>query len=257
MIRFEYDPRLVEQATFLAARQDAGKECMLHETLDRLYSIEDGELRQRLFRERNGELFRRFGLDQIVPWYVRGFPLINGGLERCVVREADRAPAQSADLYREKSRGHAGLGDRVMILALCPDSFLEPARLGPWLHRQLQHIEDMLDERFAYEPNLPDLAAPQQNAVRDRYAAIWDVYVEGRLIRAGRLIEDNVRGLWSVFCKAFCCDAASTARSTFERVLAAGSVTHPQILAWATEPGRLFRGEEEDVRSENEVGAMA
>ncbi len=253
MIRFEYDPQLVEQATFLAARQDAEKECTLHETLDRLYCIDDGELRQRLFREWNGGLFRRFGLDQVVPSYVRGFPLINGGLERCVVREADRARAQSVDLYREKSGGETALGHRVMIVALCPDAFLEPGRLGPWLYRQLQHIEDMLEERFAYEPNLPDLAAPRQNAVRDRYAAIWDVYVEGRLIRSGKLQEDNVQRLWPVFCKAFPSDAVSTVRGMFEKVLAADVLTHPQILAWATEPRRLFQGEGEDVRSEVEV----
>lgn len=257
MIRFEYDPQLVEQATFLASRQHAERECALHEALDGLYSVDDAELRQRLFRDAYGELFRRFGLDQIVPSYVHGFPLITGGLERCIIREADRARAQSADLYRERSSGEQGRGGRVMIVALCPHVLLDPTRLEPWLNRQLQHIEDMLDERFAYDPKLPELAAPQQSALRDRYAAIWDLYVEGRLIRLGKITDDNVERLWSVFCKAFSCDSGPTARSTFEKLLARGELTHPEILVWASESGRLFQGDEEDVDSENEACAMA
>jgi hypothetical protein len=255
MIRFEYDPQLVEQATFLAARRDVKKECALHVALDRLYSIDDIELRHRFFCESHAELFRRFGLDQIVPAYIGTFRLINERLGRCIIREAERARAQSVDLYREKSLVAAERGGQVMIIALCPDSLLDGKRLGPWLYRQLQHVEDMLDERFSYEDKLPEAPAPQQNVLRDRYAAIWDIYVESRLLRSRKVVDHDCHTLWHAFCKAFSCDAVATARSAFEKLMGTDSLAHPQILAWATEPSRLLEGE--GVENENQVCAMA
>lgn len=248
MIHYEYDPQLVEQATFLTARQDAEKECALHEALDKLYRTDDLELKQRLFREAFAELFCRFGLDRVIPACVQDFPLITTRLGRCIIREAERARAQSVDLYREKSRSTAEFAGQVMIMALCPNALVKPMRMAPWLYRQLQHVEDMLDERFAYTPDLPQASVPQQNALRQRYAAVWDIYVEGRLLRAGKIDQGNVPELWSAFCKAFACDVGEPARTQFESLLASGSLTHPQILAWAEAPRNFFRGEAEDKK---------
>lgn len=255
-MRFEYDPWFVEQATFLAARQDAAKECALHEAIDALYRVSDAELRQRLFRERYGDLFGRFGLDRIVPAHVHTFRLIAERLDRGIIREAERASAESVDLYREKLRGEADLGRHVMIIALRPDALLEPGRLGPWLYRQLQHVEDMLDERFAYQPRLPSVPPMQRNVLRDRYAALWDIDVEARLVRRGRIPGDNADRLRSAFCRAFSCDSPR-AHEVFERLWTIEGLTHPQILAWAAEPRRLFEGEGEHVCRDNEVSGMA
>jgi hypothetical protein len=240
MMRFEYDPQLVEQTTFLAARSDPEKECAMHELLDPLYKIGDAELRQRAFREVYGELFRRFGLDQIVPAYARTFPLLSGRLGRCIVREAERRRAQSADLYRDKTGGRANNGEQVLIIALCPECLLDQDRLRPWLYRQLRHIEDMVDEGFAYECDLPAAPAVQQNLIRDRYAVLWDIFVEGRLIQSERLCNDGVGGLWLSFSKSFARDGRTPPKATFERLMASVGLTHAQLLAWATEPCRLL-----------------
>jgi len=240
MMKFEYDPQLVEQATFLAARGNPGHECAMHELLDPLYRIGDAELRQRAFREAYGELFRRFKLDRIVPVYARTFPLLSGRLGRCIVREAERRRAQSADLYREKSQHCETCGERVLIIALCPECLLDQVRLRPWLNRQLRHIEDMVDERFAYECELPAGTAVQQNLMRDRYAVLWDIFVEGRLIRSGVLGSNGVGGLWQSFSTAFTCDGRAPSNDVFERLLAAENLTHTQLMSWAREPCHLL-----------------
>ena len=242
MMRFDYDPQLVEQAAFLAARREPERECELHQVVDPLYRIGDAELRQRAFRDAYAELFRRFGLERIVPACCRLFPVMTTTLERCIVREAERSRAQSVDLYREKVEG--GERDKsVLIMALCPECLLDESRLRPWMYRQLQHVEDMLDPQFGYERSLPAGSTIQQNLVRDRYAALWDVYVEGRLIRAQRIAQDGVDGRWGSFSRAFTRDGRGPSRLTFEKLLNANDLTHARLMSWATQPGILSQGE--------------
>lgn len=243
MMKFEYDPRLVEQATFLAARRVPERECAMHERLDPLYRIADAESRQRAFREAYSELFRRLGLDRIVPAFVLEFPLLSGRIGRCIVREADRRRAQSVDLYRDTSGDGANGDERVLIIALCPECLVDQDRLRPWLYRQLRHIEDMVDERFEYERELPGTSTAQRNLVRDRYALLWDIFVEGRLIRSGILTRDGTVGLQASFDSVFSQGSASPSRLGFEWLLDQDGLTHAQLMSWAVEPHR-FPGEE-------------
>lgn len=230
MIRFEYDPQLVEQATFLAARNDTTRECALHETLDPLYAIPDRELRQREFRIAYGRLFHLNGLDRIIPAYTAAFPHINRYLTRCLIREAERARAQIIDLYNDKTGDTSA---QILIIALCPDFLLNPTRLAPWMYRQLQHVEDMLDSGFAYDRTLPGVSTAQQNLIRDRYAALWDTYVEGRLIRAGKIDDQGIERLWQSFCRAFTYAGQSPSRLEFDELLNSNDRTHAQLISWA------------------------
>jgi len=255
MMKFDYDPQLVEQATFLAARSSPGHECAMHELLDPLYRIGDAELRQRAFREAYGELFRRFGLDKIVPGYAGAFPLLSRRLGRCIVREAERRRAQSADIYRDKTGGQIDNGEQVLIIALCPECLVDQDRLRPWLYRQLRHIEDMVDERFAYECELPAGSPVQQNLIRDRYAILWDIFVEGRLIQTGAFGADAVEGLWKSFSRTFTRDGRTPSKAAFERLLAAENLTHAQFMSWATEPCQLL--EEGEGGSNGESKSVA
>lgn len=238
MMKFEYDPQLVEQATFLAARSVPESECATHQLLDPLYRITDAESRQCAFREAYGELFRRFELDRIVPALVLEFPLLSGRIGRCIVREAERRRAQSVDLYSDKSGGGANGVDRALIIALCPECLLDLKRLRPWLRRQLRHIEDMVDERFGYDRELPGASAAQQNLIRDRYALLWDIFVEGRLARSGALNVDGVAGLRASFERVFAQGGASPSRLDFEWLLGQDGLTHAQLMSWAVEPLR-------------------
>ncbi|MEK6799926.1 MAG: hypothetical protein AABZ12_13245 [Planctomycetota bacterium] len=256
-MRFEYDPHLVEQATFLVAQRNPERECVLHEVLDPLYRINDPETRQRAFRDAYAALFQRFGLDHLVPSYIREFPLAATQLNHCIVREAERSRAQSVDLYTKQSDDPEGGGERVLILALCPESLLAPQRLTPWMYRQLQHVEDMVDQRFAYERKLPSASVVKQNLIRDRYAVLWDVYVEGRLNRSGKLPDEAV-GLWRSFSKAFARNGISPPRIAFDSLWDADGLTHAQLMAWATDPAALLKdGEQGDHQRTEDALACA
>lgn len=233
-MRFEYDPNFVEQATFLSAKRDPVQECASHDVLDPLYRMTDVELRRRAFRAAHGDLFRRFGLDGLVPHAVDEFPLLAEHLNCCLVREAERTRAQSVDLYTRKSDSSNEVGEPTLIIALCPESLLDHQQLTPWLRRQLQHVEDMVNERFGYDTRLPAVSPVQQNLIRDRYAVLWDIYVEGRLIRSGKLDDSAIQQLWVSFSKAFRLDGQCPSRTTFERLLETNELTHTQMMFWAT-----------------------
>jgi hypothetical protein len=137
-------------------------------------------------------------------------------------------------------------------MALCPESLLDQERLTPWLRRQLQHVEDMVDERFAYETQFPAVSPVQRNLIRDRYAALWDIYVEGRLIRSGKLSDSAVPELWGSFSRAFTRDGRGPSRIPFERLLGSRDLTHARLLEWATDSGTLLENAagEQDVRNQ-------
>jgi hypothetical protein len=254
MMQLQYDPGLVEQATFLATRSDSAQARAMHALLDPLYRIADGELRQRAFQEGHAVLFRRFGLDQIIPAYLREFPLLSAKVGRGIVREAERRRAQSADLYRPNSAGGTGAVEPVLIIALCPEFLVDQELLRPWMYRQLQHVADMVDERFAYQRELPAGSAVQQNLIRDRYALLWDMFVEGRLIRAGAITGDGVYRLRVAFEKAFVREGQGRARIAFDALLSRDDLTHSALMSWATQP-ELICAERAGIGGEHERDA--
>ncbi|GFO82630.1 MAG: hypothetical protein A49_22570 [Methyloceanibacter sp.] len=93
----------------------------------------------------------------------------------------------------------------------------------------------MLDERFAYDPNLPAAPAVQQNAIRDRYAVLWDILIEGKLVRSGKISAQNLDRLWTAYARGFSSSGRSAPREEFDKLLTFGDYTHPQLLSWATE----------------------
>lgn len=242
-MRFEYDPALVEQATFLAARAGAEHECALHQLLDPLYGIPDVELRLRGFRAAYADMFRRMGLDRIVPAYTRLFPRIGNRLTRCLVRQAERLRAQSVDLYHDKTVQGATAAVPTLIIALCPEFFLDPAQLRPWMYRQLLHVDDMLDDEFAYHRALPEVSATERNLIRDRYGVLWDMYVEGRLVRSGLIDRREAERLWPSLVRLLTHNGQRPSRKHFERLLNARALKHEHLLSWAVAPAKFLSHE--------------
>ena len=150
MIRMEYDPNLVEQTVFLAARRDARLGCDLHQAVDPFYKMSDEEGRSRAFREVTGEFFRRLHLDRILPSFVAERPLIGQHIRACVVLEAANGKAQSADLFVKQESAGGEQMQRTLVIRVCPESLLDVARLAPWLRRDLLHVADMVDPAFGY-----------------------------------------------------------------------------------------------------------
>jgi hypothetical protein len=242
-MQIEYDPQLVEQAVFLAARAGPPHlEGDLHAATDPLYTMPPGRDREAGFRRVYAAWFSRLKLDAILVSLLAERPLIAEHVSRCIVRQAPRRKAESAELFVRPSDAGTVPTDRTLIIQLCPPSLLDTDRLAAYLRRELFHISDMLDARFGYELESVSGLPARQNLVRDRYRVLWDIYVEGRLNREGRSADQRSTGLPAMFARAFNRPAAEGCRSTFDRILQAVELTHSQLLNWAMHPQSLFPG---------------
>ena len=247
MIRMEYDPSLVEETVFLAARRDARVECDLHEAIDPFYKIADQELRTGAFRDVAAEFFRQLRLDRVVPSFLAERPSIGQHVHACVVFEAANGKTQSADVFVKHNPACAQQVQLTLVIRVCPDSLLDVVRLAPWLRRELLHVADLVDPAFGY--NGDDISGPphQQKLTRDRYRVLWDIYVEGRLVREGWVDNEMKPRLWSAFVRGFTYQGHVPPRGKFERILGADRLTHRQLLEWACDPGIICSGFDADI----------
>lgn len=241
MISFEYDPGLIEQGVFLAVRSDPTAERELHSSTDAFYSIDDDTERNRAFANAHVAWFKRLKLDRLVGELIEERPLIVDLVERCVIREAARRKDEYAELFVRAGSGPRSRKDRTLVIQLCPESFSAPQRIVTHMQRELLHVSDMLDERFGYVPESFSGSPATQNLIRDRYRTIWATFVEGRLVREGRVSQSNVKRLERSFERLYGLSGDDASKRAFSAVFRADQLTHDRMMLWAREPERLLR----------------
>lgn len=240
MVTIEYEQSLVETAVFLAVRKDQRLECELHSQIDRLYEIPDEELRQREFVPVFREFFTKLGFDRLISGLLAQRPRVGERVDRCVVREAARKKAQSAELLIQSNGSREECGGKTLVIQLCPQSFIESEQFVHLMRRELLHVADMLDERFGYVRETFSGEPSRQNLQRDRYRVLWDIYVAGRLERERFGTEKEKQRLERAFGRVFANDTKAMDRGVFFRVFDAPLLTHRNFMEWAAQPGLLF-----------------
>lgn len=236
MLTIEYEQSLVETAVFLAVRRDEKLECEFHLAIDPLYEIPDAELRQREFGPVFRAFFTRLGLDRVIAGLTAERLLIGEHVGRCIVREAPRARAESAELFVRKTENGEPATNRTLVIQACPPSLIDSERFVHRMRRELLHVADMLDDRFGYERVTFSGEPSRQNLMRDRYRVLWDVYVEGRLRREGLGANPKTARLRQAFDKVFAHAPLPSQDGAFARVLDAPALTHRMLLEWAKNP---------------------
>ncbi|RJP36239.1 MAG: hypothetical protein C4547_07815 [Phycisphaerales bacterium] len=233
MISVHYDPNLIEQTVRLAVRRDAAAEIELHRAIDPIFELPDGDERENRFRQAFVEWFKKLRLDRFVDEALANFPRVVEQVERGVVRTAPRRKSQGAELFVSREAGGAC---RTLLIQVCPESLIDGARTHDLLLRELQHVEDMLDESFAYVPESLDGPASRQQLTRDRYAVLWDIRVESTLARRGLLTDTREKHLRERLAMAFTVGGQAPPEETFERVWEAPSLGHACLMSWAKDP---------------------
>jgi hypothetical protein len=249
MLTIEYEQSLVETTVFLAVRNNERLECDLHQVIDRLYEIPDEELMQREFVPVFREFFTKLRFDRLVAELLAERPLVGEFVDRCVVREAPRKKAQSAELLVQGNNSDDGRAARTLVIQICPQSFIDTGdtavsdplrgRLVTLMRRELLHVADMLDERFGYVREVFSGEPSRQNLHRDRYRVLWDTYVAGRLEREKFGVNEEKERLERAFGRVFANHAAGIDAGVFARIFDAPSLTHRNFMEWSREPNLL------------------
>lgn len=239
-MHIEYDPELIEHTVFMAGQKDPDLSAELHQSTDQLYGLRGERERHARFWEVFKTFFQRLGLDELIPRLLAERSLTELRIHRCLISEAPHSMAEGAELYVKNDKGSSDDATRTLSIRVCPQSLLDISDLAPRLRRELLHVADMLDERFAYDKRSLTGHHPRQNLIRDRYRVLWDIHVEGRLFREGHR-DDRMRiRLSHQLERVFTRYSACLFPPVLERVFNADHLTHRQLLEWASTPERLY-----------------
>lgn len=187
-ILLRYDPRLIEEAVFLALRNHPdGRQ--YQEGRERVYETGDARERDRVFGELNKEWLVRLGLNKAVEQSLAEQPEISSRASSCFVGRVAQTKEEGAELFVAPDEQLDATACRIVSILLRPESMLQPETLLTFLRHELFHIADMLDPAFAYEPALPKAEGgpTYDTLITNRYRALWDVTINGRMMRRGWL----------------------------------------------------------------------
>ena len=220
---------LVEEAVLraLAARPD---EREFRRARDRLYRLPEGDAREHAFAALHAEWFARLGLGEPIHAALAELSLLAEHCRQCVVVAAPTRKDEGADLLVDGAA-------RTVLIRLRSSAFLDPGALLALLRAELLHVADMVDPAYGYEPALPDVDGGPTYArlLQDRYRALWNVSVAGRLVRRAAADPTAIAQAQRGFASAFPM-LGEAAPAAFERFFTADALTHAELVAFAVAP---------------------
>jgi hypothetical protein len=238
MIRKTWSPDLVEEAVLASEPWMTGTErSAFRRERDRVYEIGDADLRERRFQAVHQRWFTQLALDREI--------------ERAIDDTLERSPVEEARLLRAIARRDEGAdlvdsltaGSRavlpVLVIRLRPGALLDPSAMRQFLDHELMHVRDILDPAFGYERTVAWGDGPlPETAFRERYRVLWDVAIDGRLVRAGRIGAEARVARLGDFARTFPMLGDATER-VFDRWFGRRQPTHADMVAFARTPALL------------------
>lgn len=231
-----YDPRLIEETVFFALRgHPQARE--FQKQRDRVYEIGNLEERERLFGELNRSWFIRLELGNVIEEALGEQPTISACVESCFVLRAAQTKEQGAELFVAGDDRVAESARRTLRILLTPDSLLKPETLLRLMRHELFHIADMLNPTFAYQPVLPKTEGgpTYDTLITNRYRALWDVTINGRMARRGWIAGSVRDEQLSEFIRAFPMLGERT-EDAFNLFFNGLEHSHPELAAFALDP---------------------
>jgi hypothetical protein len=263
MIRFSYSPVLMEEAVLLVEPTlPAADRRAFRRERDRIYEVVEPADREARFTAFHQRWFVRLELYHGVERVVAERPELAARLDDCRVVPAAKRTDEGADLLDRVALGHPG-APPLLVMRLRPATLVEPDVLRLLLRHELTHVWDMLDPAFGYERVLPGCedGPAHDNILRDRYRVLWDVSIDGRLVRAG-LGDEAMRVVrWREFAATFPM-LGSRARGAFEDWFDRLTPTHAALMAFALRPASApdharARSNSCEVRSSGTMASVA
>lgn len=188
-MRFQIDPDLMEEAVFLALRL-RGSGAAFHtfdERRETLYRISDGEERDAAFAALYAGYFSKLDLAAPVRRLLNERPIIADRVSTFLLHRVFSPKEEGAELFgcHRAEPSHAGFN---ALLRLRQETLLDLPVLERLCRHEFVHLSDMLDPAFEYDHSAEfyGTTAAQQNLMRDRFVALWDLRVDAKLSAEGR-----------------------------------------------------------------------
>ncbi len=239
-MQLELDPVLLEESVFLAMRriEQTGDQATFLEyrrRVDGLYELDcDDQQRQIAFRDVYAEFFRTLGFEQTLRDSLAEFPLLAAQLDRVCFRKVASRKQEGSELF-VRDGDSDDQRHRAAVVGLSAELFVDRDRLLALLRRELYHVADMVDPAFGYRPRLGPAGETiaSESLVRDRYRALWSVYIAVRLVRDGRAAAETLRREEALLDKALAGLQQPDREALCRTARDAESLTHADLLRMA------------------------
>ena len=239
-MHLRYDEDFVEAAVFLctSGRRRGISSLQIarfNREREKLYALLDPDERNSAFFRLHLEWFREWGLEKLLKEPLKEFPLLPEALRILAFRKSQGNKDDGAELYVNEA------GERNGVVAMRPERFEREVELASFLRHELTHLHDMIDPAFGYVPDLP-VQGPslnQQRLARERYRSLWDVSIDGRLIRSGRQTIATREHRWSEFSAAFAFWPEARQKEVFDSLWSNPAPTHRALEELVCDPRQL------------------
>jgi hypothetical protein len=231
-----FDEDLVEGAVLDHARTAHSLQVRrFHREREKVYAIADPDARNAAFFRLHLDWFREWGMESFLRERTASFCHFENNLKALAFRKARNKTEEASELYVNRD------GERHGMVALRPERFAKRSSLVPFLNHELMHLNDMVDPKFGYSPEIAALAQSpsQQRLLRERYRLLWDITIDGRLVGAGLETGATREQRWSEFNRAFSFLPDPKREETFESLWMSSSPQHLQLVALAMDPRGL------------------
>ncbi len=213
-----------------------------HAERERCYGVADPGERGAAFARVHADWFTAWGFRERLDEPVGRFPELESRLMALVFRRSRGRQDEGAELYLDAA------GRRRGVVALRPDRVASVPALTGFLHHELAHLADMVNEDFKYSPDLGRACRnpSQERVVRERYRLLWSVSVDGRLAHRGLEGLHGVDRRRSEVESAFGYLSSDRRMALFDALWEGALASHGELLELACDP-RGLEGRHEPV----------
>lgn len=148
-----------------------------------------------------------------------------------MVTQAPGPKGQAAELFGSPGR-------YTVVIAVAPAILLDRPAFEYWARHEFLHIDDMLDPAFKYDvaKRPAGATAAARNLAQDRYAVLWAVSVDARLMKRGAAPADVRNTRLNEWMRAFAMREPDSATRAFDRIWEQCRdvvPNHHTLLEWA------------------------
>lgn len=224
-------PNFVERTVFEAARQNAALRPHYERQFAECYDYREGHRRDQAFAKLHERWFDELGLRDLIAGLVNEFPHFRDQVSRLMVTQAPGPKTQTAELFGKP-------GQYTVVVAVAPAVLLNRPGFEYWARHEFQHVDDMLNPAFGYEATARPSGetAAAKSLAQDRYAVLWALSVDARLMKRGLAPADVRERRRAEVMQAFALSETELSSELFEKLWEPGNgftPSHLKFLEWA------------------------
>ncbi|MDN3513726.1 MAG: hypothetical protein NG747_04935 [Candidatus Brocadia sp.] len=242
-MKIEYDPNLIEEVIFkeLKIREEKGDFALTaeyHSRTDPVYENIPLDERPSQFKKIEWDFFKKLGFPMVIKEVLDEFPEFEERVSGCVIAKAVN-PFDEGSYLTKGMNQDAGL--KRLVVKLLSDRFVDIPYLKKMVRHELMHAVDMLSESYGYRDERLGGNPMEESIVKERYSVFWDIYVDSRLLREGKLTISDKEGRYREFESLYKKIPDEIKIAIYDVLWEDKGLTHDRILGLAKDVNEVIK----------------